>query len=266
MALEVALQTNPNAVLIGEEIFHERRSLNEVVSKLADLVVARSEGKTGEKKNYGVVLVPEGLLTFIPDMVGLLKELDQALGSSSLNSKGASEAEEGKEAILSKISPWNRALFEDLPAVIQKELLLSREIHGTLQLSQIQTEKMVMELVGRELNRRKERGEYSGSYKTMTHFFGYQTRCGFPTEFDCSLGSTLGQMAAVLIANGCTGYLTRFVFIYLCTMLSLSVFIPFVYISDPASNPVSAALLPVTRFHLYLHVSPLVYTKLTTCN
>ena len=113
----------------------------------------------------------------------------------------------GLAAVLGRLSPWNRALFDYLPEVIQGELLLSREIHGTLQLSQIETEKMMMELVGRELARRKSRGEYTGTYKTMTHFFGYQTRCGFPSEFDCSLGETLGRLSVSLVAHSCTGYL-----------------------------------------------------------
>ena len=189
VALEVALQTCPNAVLIGEKIRREQKSLAQVVSDLADLICQRH---ADAGKNFGVILVPEGLLTFIPEMAALLRDLEVVKGDLSL------------------LSPWGRALFEYLPEYIQSELLLAREIHGTPQLSQIETEKMMRELVGRELRKRKAAGAYKGTYKTVSYFAGYQARCGFPSAFDAALGESLGGCAALLVMRGgssCSGYL-----------------------------------------------------------
>ena len=184
VALEVALQTCPNAVLIGEKIQREQKSLADLVSDLADLICRRH---AEEGKNFGVILVPEGLLTFIPEMASLLRDLEATGGD------------------IDALSPWSRALFDYLPEYIRREMLLTRETGGTPQLSQIETEKMMRELVGRELRRRKLAGTYKGTYKTVSYFAGYQARCTFPSAFDAALGETLGATAALLVASPPSG-------------------------------------------------------------
>ena len=191
IALEVGLQCCPNAVLIGEEIWEEQKTLSMIVNELSDMICARAL----KGKNYGVILVPEGLLTFIPEIASLLNELKQ-LGIKYSNAKD----------ILGALSPWQKALYDYLPSFIQKKLL-KREIHGTIAWSQIETERMLLELVKMELSERKKLGTYKGKFGALTHFFGYQARCGYPSEFDATYGSCLGVIASILIRENRTGYM-----------------------------------------------------------
>ena len=162
-----------------------------IVSDIADMVCARA----AEGKNYGVILVPEGLLTFIPEIASLLNDLKQ-IGTKFSNEK----------EIIAALPPWQKALFNYLPSFIQDKLL-KREIHGTIAWSQIETERMLLELVRKELAHRAAIGAYKGKFGALTHFFGYQARCGYPTEFDASYGMCLGVIASLLIREKRTGYM-----------------------------------------------------------
>jgi 6-phosphofructokinase len=182
MVLEVGLQSCPNAVLIGEEIWENQKTLSMIVTEIADMVCLRSL----QGKEFGVILIPEGLLTFVPEVASLLTELKNI---------GAQHPHVGLEETLRLLKPWQRMLFEYLPGFIQDKVT-RREIHGTLELSQIETEKMLLDLVKKEMKRRSQNGTYNGKFGALTHFFGYQARCGFPTEFDCMYGNALGRTAA----------------------------------------------------------------------
>ena len=181
ITLESALQTRPNAILIGEEIRAQHKTLDQIISELADLVLRRRAAG----KNFGVVVVPEGLLTFIPEVQGLIREI--VAGKTT-----------------DQLSPWHRALFQSMPDYIQVQL--QREVEatsGSVQLSAIETERLIASLVKDELEKRGKLGKY----KSITHFFGYQARCSFPTLFDASYGTTLGMTAVSLIGGKCNGYI-----------------------------------------------------------
>eukprot|EP00940_MAST-03C_sp_MAST-3C-sp2_P000904 g904.t1 len=180
LAVEVALQTNPDAVVLGERVRDLSMTLKDVVNELADTISERF--KRGGK-NYGIVLVPEGLITFVPEISGLLKSLHRVGGD------------------VERLDTWHRALFDSLPSYVREQFLLKREVHGTLQLSQIETEKMLRDLVAAELGRRKRAGNYDGTFKTVCTFLAYQVRCSFPTPFDSKYGAALGDAAGKCVAS-----------------------------------------------------------------
>lgn len=192
VVLEAALQSHPNYAVISEEVAAKRMTLLEVVNKIADVVAARAENG----QNYGVVLIPEGLIKSITEFYFLLEEI-------STNMKKGTPREE----IYNKLTPWSRALFDFLPAVIQQQIFNPPESRGNFQLHAISTEVMIADLVKRELNRRKEEGRYNGKFDCQTHFLGYQARTSFPSLFDCDYAYALGREAAALVQNGLTGYL-----------------------------------------------------------
>ena len=192
VALEVALQTHPNAVVLSEDIEQRKMTLNDIVRDLADTVTRRAAAG----KNFGMVLIPEGVIGSIPELRTLISEMN------SLFSEGVDAKE-----VVSKLTPWSQALLAYLPALIRQQLFLERESSGAVQLSQINTERLLAELVGDELSRRKAAGKYNGKYATICSAFGYQARCSLPSNFDASLGATLGATAASLIAGGFNGYM-----------------------------------------------------------
>lgn len=195
VTLEVGLQTKPDVTLLGEEISRRKMGLRDVVAEVADVVCTRA----ADKKNFGVVLVPEGLIAYIPELQALITEINEAMRDECA---GASDA----ESIAASLTPWSRALLSFLPAQIQAQLMLEREVHGTVQLSQISSEEMLGQLVGDELRRRATAGKYVGKYGLQTAFFGYQSRSSLPSVFDCDYGYCLGLTAATLACRGCTGY------------------------------------------------------------
>jgi pyrophosphate--fructose-6-phosphate 1-phosphotransferase len=195
VTLEVGLQTKPDVVLLGEEISRRKMGLRDVVAEVADVVSARAV----DGKNFGVVLVPEGLIAYIPELQALISEINEAMKDES---SGVSDA----EGIAASLTPWSRAQLSFLPKQIQAQLMLEREVHGTVQLSQISSEEMLGQLVGDELARRKAAGKFTGSYGLQTAFFGYQSRSSLPSVFDCDYGYCLGLTAATLACRGCTGY------------------------------------------------------------
>jgi len=181
ITLECALATRPNLVLISEEIAKEKKSLKKIVSDIADLIVQRSI----EKKDYGVILIPEGLIEFIPEIKTLIKELNVNLKIDALTKE-------------------SREVFEFLPKEIQEQLLIDRDPHGNVQVSLIETEKLLSILVAKELKARKE--SYKAKFSSITHFFGYEGRCGMPSNFDANYCYALGCTAALLIREEANGY------------------------------------------------------------
>eukprot|EP00698_Gefionella_okellyi_P006250 TRINITY_DN15641_c0_g1_i1.p1 TRINITY_DN15641_c0_g1~~TRINITY_DN15641_c0_g1_i1.p1 ORF type:complete len:1234 (+),score=321.17 TRINITY_DN15641_c0_g1_i1:35-3703(+) len=194
VTLECALQTHPNVVLIGEEIAAKKRTLTDITRYIADAICLRAS----HDKNYGILLIPEGLVAMIPEVGLLIDELN-----SIFHRKEAMTA----ETVIELFTPWSRALFQTLPPSIQKQLLIERESHGSVQLSQIHTEKLLEDLVAAELKRRKTAGQYKGAFACIGHYIGYQGRSALPSEFDCNLAYTLGFTAAVLLAEGRTGHM-----------------------------------------------------------
>ena len=182
VTIEAALLTKPNLAFISEEVAHKKTTLNELAEYVADVVIKRSQNK----KNYGVILVPEGLIEHIDEIKILIGELNVLLHSQSKYIKTLASFSKQSHFVNSKLSKDASYTFSSLPNTIQRQLLLDRDSHGNVQLSRIETEKLLAELVGVILKQKKMSGDYSGSFHYLNHFFGYEGRCGTPTEFDCS--------------------------------------------------------------------------------
>lgn len=194
IALECALATRPNLALIGEEIASRKATLAQIVSEIADLVYKRAE----LGKNFGVILIPEGLIEFIPEMGILIKELNPIV---------VSEPSISIPSVIAKLTTSSQACFSSLPEKIQQQLLLNRDPHGNVQVSLIETERLLMELVGRELELRVNRGGPVVKFSSVAHFLGYEGRAGYPSNFDCNYCYALGFVASLLIDEGVTGYM-----------------------------------------------------------
>ncbi len=190
VALECALQVQPNMTLISEEIIEKQISLNDVVSSIVEMIVTRAK----EGINYGVVVLPEGLIEAIHEIAALIKEI---------NEKGISR----EKFNISSLSPGSQKLFSSFPDEIQKQLLLERDPHGNVQVSLIPTEKLMIHLVSEQLALRKKEGTYQGKFQPMEHFFGYEGRCSFPSNFDVAYCYSLGKAACALIDRQKTGYM-----------------------------------------------------------
>lgn len=195
IALECALATQPNLTLIGEEVAEKKMTLAQITNEIADLISKRAEAG----KHYGIVLIPEGLIEFIPEVGILIKELNQILSSESTVSKSQ---------ISSKLTPSSQSCFTSLPERIQQQLLHTRDPHGNVQVSLIETERLFMELVTKKLEERAKKGIYQGKFAPLQHFFGYEGRAGFPSHFDSNYCYALGFTAALLIDEGMTGYMS----------------------------------------------------------
>ncbi|MBO4675427.1 MAG: diphosphate--fructose-6-phosphate 1-phosphotransferase, partial [Elusimicrobiaceae bacterium] len=182
ITLEVGLKTHPNAVLVGEEVLAKKMTLGQVVSNLVDLIVKRA--KAG--KNYGIVLVPEGLIEFIPEMKELISALNDTLADNEAALSKLNTLAEKKEFILSKLPKKLADLMKSLPAAIASQLMLDRDPHGNVQVSLIETEKLLVEMIKTRLAELKKAGKYNGKFSALTHFFGYEGRCGVPSTFDAN--------------------------------------------------------------------------------
>ncbi|MBR4355591.1 MAG: diphosphate--fructose-6-phosphate 1-phosphotransferase [Elusimicrobiaceae bacterium] len=204
ITLEVALKTHPNAVLVGEEVLAKKMTLGQVVKNLVDLIVKRA--KAG--KNYGIVLVPEGLIEFIPEMKELISALNDSLADNETALNKLPSAAAKKDFILSKLPKKLADLMRSLPDGIARQLMLDRDPHGNVQVSLIETEKLLVEMIRTELSTLKKAGKYTGKFSAITHFFGYEGRCGVPSTFDANYTYALGYNAAVLALNKCSGYLS----------------------------------------------------------
>ncbi len=203
IALECALETQPNICLISEEVQAKRMTLDNIVSYICYVVSERA--KLGW--NFGTVLVPEGLIEFIPSMKALISELNDVLEE---HAEEIAELEETAklEKIHSYLTPANAELYKSLPKNIALQLSLERDSHGNVQVSLIETESLLSEMVAKRLEEMAENGEYSGKFNTQHHFFGYEGRCADPTNFDADYTYALGYNAAMLINSGLTGYMS----------------------------------------------------------
>ncbi len=203
IALECALQCQPNICLISEEVEAKDMTLQDVVNSIADVVAARA----AEGNNFGTVLVPEGLIEFIPAIKRLIAELNDMLAVNA-DTVASLEPEAQRDFIVSHLTEENARTFESLPAGVARQLALDRDPHGNVQVSLIETEKLLSEMVGNRLADMKAEGKYDGKYSAQHHFFGYEGRCADPSNFDADYCYSLGYTAALLVGEGKTGYMS----------------------------------------------------------
>ena len=203
IALECALQTQPNIAIISEEVAAKKMTLGQIVEEIALVVAARAAAGM----NFGVALIPEGLIEFVPEIKVLIAELNDLLAANAAKVDAMEKAEKVAFA-LANLSKESAAVFSTLPSGIQIQLCNDRDPHGNVQVSLIDTEKMLAEMVGTRLKAMKAAGEYSGKFSTQVHFFGYEGRCAAPSNFDADYCYSLGYNAAALIGAGRTGYMS----------------------------------------------------------
>ena len=203
IALDCALQTQPNVCIISEEVEAKNMSLDDVVTYIAQVVADRA----ADGNNFGTVLIPEGLIEFIPAMKRLIAELNDFLAANG-EEFNAIPANEQRAYIISKLSAENSAIYASLPEGVARQLSLDRDPHGNVQVSLIETEKLLSEMVGKKLAAWKKEGKYNGKFSAQHHFFGYEGRCAAPSNFDADYCYSLGYTASMLIANGKTGYMS----------------------------------------------------------
>jgi pyrophosphate--fructose-6-phosphate 1-phosphotransferase len=204
IALECALQTQPNICLVSEEVEAKNLSLGQIVEGICGSVIKRAENR----ENFGVVLVPEGLVEFIPEMKKLIAELNDVMAVNAEAFAGLGAFEARSAWLGEKLSLDSRTLFQSLPEEIAKQFLMDRDPHGNVQVSRIETEKLLISMVEKRLGELKKAGAYGGQFSALGHFFGYEGRCAFPSNFDADYCYALGFGAFVLIAAGLTGYLS----------------------------------------------------------
>jgi len=200
IALECALQTQPNICLISEEIEAKAMSLDDIVNYIAEAVAARA----ADGNNYGSVIIPEGVIEFIPAIKKLIAQLNDVLATPE--AKEISRDEQ-VDFLKSHLSEENLKVFNSLPVGVARQLALDRDPHGNVQVSLIETEKLLSTMVAQKLEKMKKEGKYVGKFAALHHFFGYEGRCAAPSNFDADYCYALGTSAAQLIANGKTGYM-----------------------------------------------------------
>ncbi|MCQ2500306.1 MAG: diphosphate--fructose-6-phosphate 1-phosphotransferase [Lachnospiraceae bacterium] len=206
VALECALETQANICLIGEEVAAKKMSLADITKQIADAVETR--GNKGE--NFGVAIIPEGIVEFVPEFGKLIKEINELLAGEKTAEFNALPSWDAKYAFIEAgLTKESMAVFAILPTGIQQQLFLERDPHGNVQVSLIESEKLFAELVKTELAARKAAGTYTGKCGFLTHFFGYEGRCAFPSNFDADYCYSLGYNAFMLISYGYTGYLSK---------------------------------------------------------
>ena len=206
VALECALECQPNICLIGEEVAAKKMSLAQVAEQIADSVCARA----AKGMNFGVAVIPEGIVEFVPEFSVLIAEINELLAGAKADAFNALETWAEKYAFIEAgLTKESMAVFALLPQSIQQQLFLERDPHGNVQVSLIESEKLFGELVGNILKARKAAGTYAGKYGTQFHFFGYEGRCAFPSNFDADYCYSLGYNAFMLIQYGYTGYLSK---------------------------------------------------------
>jgi pyrophosphate--fructose-6-phosphate 1-phosphotransferase len=204
ITLEAALQTHPNVCLISEEIEHKKQSLAAVVETIVSSVVKRAE----QRNNFGVVLIPEGLVEFIPEMKKLIEELNDTMSVYGSEFAKKDSFIERLYFLDQYLSEPSYTLLKNLPTEIAEQLLLDRDPHGNVQVSRIETEKLLISMVGKRLEQLKAEGKYKGAFSSYGHFFGYEGRCATPSNFDADYCYSLGYTAFILIASGLTGYIS----------------------------------------------------------
>jgi pyrophosphate--fructose-6-phosphate 1-phosphotransferase len=203
IALECALQVQPNVCIVSEEVEAKDMSLNDIVTYIAQIVADRAAAG----KNYGTVLIPEGLIEFIPAMKRLIAELNDFLANNAEEFSHIKKSHQ-RDYIISKLSQENAETYASLPEGVARQLSLDRDPHGNVQVSLIETEKLLSEMVGNKLAQWKEEGKYVGKFAAQHHFFGYEGRCAAPSNFDADYCYSLGVAASALIVSGKTGYMS----------------------------------------------------------
>ena len=203
VTLECALKTQPNIALIGEEVEQKNESLDDIVTYIANVVKNRAD----QGMNYGVALIPEGLIEFIPAIKKLIQELNDMIAANQKEFDKISDNDKIK-FISEHLSKENADLFKSLPETVSKQLALDRDPHGNVQVSLIATESLLAEMVSKKLDQWKKEGKYNGKFATQKHFFGYEGRCAAPSNFDADYCYSLGRVAALLIKSGKTGYMS----------------------------------------------------------
>lgn len=201
IALECALQTQPNICIISEEVAAKNQTLDDIVTYIAKAVAERAE----RGLNFGTVLIPEGLIEFIPAMKSLIAELNDLLADTT-EGQTAKQSEQ-RNWVISRLSTKNAAIFASLPESVAAQLTLDRDPHGNVCVSRIETEVLLSSMVGMKLAQWKAEGKYVGKFATQHHFLGYEGRCGFPSNYDADYCYALGCTAAQLIFAGKTGYM-----------------------------------------------------------
>ena len=204
IALECALMTQPNICLIGEEIAAKNSDLTEIVEEMTSVIVKRAE----KGMDFGIALIPEGIVEFVPEMRLLIGELNTLLAVEAEAYGKLTEWNEQYAFITKHLTETSAHAFTSLPRLIQEQLLKDRDPHGNVQVSLIETEKMLIQMIEARLNELKAEGKYKGKFGYQSHFFGYEGRCAFPSNFDSDYCYSLGYNAYLLIANGCTGYIS----------------------------------------------------------
>ena len=202
IALECALQCQPNICLVSEEVKAKNMTLNQIVDELCEVIAWRAS----QGMNYGVALVPEGLIEFIPSIGKLIEELNDLLANHGSEYMGLDD-EAQRAYVLAHLSDENKQTFATLPADVAHQLSLERDPHGNVQVSLIETEKLLSDMCDARLAEWAKEGKYTGKFAAQHHFFGYEGRCAMPSNFDANYCYALGTSAAMLIANDKTGYM-----------------------------------------------------------
>ena len=203
IALECALQVQPNVCIVSEEVEEKEMSLDDVVTYIAQTVADRA----ADGNNFGTVLIPEGLIEFIPAMKRLIAELNDFLAHNGEEFAAVEKAEQ-RQYIIDHLTAENAAIYASLPEGVARQLSLDRDPHGNVQVSLIETEKLLSEMVANKLAAWKKEGKFVGKFAPQHHFFGYEGRCAAPSNFDADYCYSLGYTASMLIANGKTGYMS----------------------------------------------------------
>ena len=204
ITLECALQTHPNVCLISEEVEAKKQSMNQIVEQVCSSIIKRA----ANKDNFGVVLIPEGLIEFVPEIKKLIKELNDLMADGNNELADITNFIDQIYWLQRRLSNESAELFKSLPPDIAKQLLADRDPHGNVQVSRIETEKLIVGMVEKKLAEVKKLGAYNGKWSALTHFFGYEGRCAFPSNFDADYCYSLGYTAFILIASGLTGYIS----------------------------------------------------------
>ncbi|MEA3391543.1 MAG: diphosphate--fructose-6-phosphate 1-phosphotransferase [Candidatus Marinimicrobia bacterium] len=204
IALECALRSQPNLAIISEEVEAKKQTLHEIVEELTQVVVKRSNNK----ENFGTLIVPEGLIEFIPEMKSLISELNDLMAANKAEINEIKDSDTKRNYILDKLQSDTATLYRSLPKQIAEQLIMERDPHGNVQVSLIETDKLLVYMIEEQLEILRTEGKYKGNFKTHTHFFGYEGRCSFPSNFDADYTYALGYTASLLAENKCTGYMS----------------------------------------------------------
>lgn len=205
IALECALKTRPNYTIIGEEVFAKQKTIEEITNEICDIICYRAT----HGKNHGVILIPEGTIEFVPEFGALISEINDVLAKKEHENaiSNISRIEEKIPYVTKHLGETSKKCYENLPSEIQVQLILDRDPHGNVNVSKIETERLFIELVKKELNKRKKSGLYTGSFSAQPYFCGYEGRSGLPSNFDAQYCYALGHVAALLINAKATGYM-----------------------------------------------------------